>query len=149
MGKILCATRGGEASIRTQNAAINKARETASELIFFYVYDVEFMAHAKYALRSDVVTDEMERMAEFLMSMAVERAKEQGINAHYTIRQGRFVDELAAAAEEEQATLVILGRPEEENVFKLEHLRELTERLQTETGIPFCIMPDHLTDQSI
>lgn len=142
MGKILCATRGGEASTRTQDAAIGKARETGDELIFIYIYDVEFLALAKYALRSDVVAKELDRMAEFLMTMAVERATERGVDARYTIRQGAFAEELAAAAQEEQATLVILGCPDEENVFEIEHLRELTERLQAETGIPFCILPD-------
>lgn len=142
MGKILCATRGGEASLETQDAAIGKAQETGDELIFLYVYDVEFLAHAKYTLRSDVVTNEMGRMAEFLMTMAVERATEQGINARYTIRQGTFADELAVVAREEEATLIILGRPEEENVFKIEHLRELAEKVQAQTGVPFCILPD-------
>lgn len=142
MGKILCATRGGEASIQTQDAAISKARETGDELIFLYIYDVEFLALAKYALRSDVVTEELDRMAEFLMTMAVERAIEQGVTARYIIRQGTFAEELAAAAKDEQATLVILGHPEEENVFEIEQLRELVKRLLAETGIPFCILPD-------
>lgn len=142
MGKILCATRGGEASLQTQDEAVSKARETGDELVFLYIYDVEFLAFAKYALRSDVVTEELDRMAEFLMTMAVERAKEQGINARYVIREGEFADELAAVAKEEQATLVILGCPEEENVFNIEQLQELVERLQAETGIPFCILPE-------
>ncbi len=141
MGKILCATRGGEASIRTQDAAIAKARETGDELIFLYIYDMEFMAFAKYALRSDVVTDEMSRMADFLMTMAVERAIDQDVDARYTIRQGTFAEELEAVAREEQATLVILGCPEEENVFEIEHLQELAEKLQAKTGTPFCILP--------
>jgi nucleotide-binding universal stress UspA family protein len=142
VGKILCATRGGEASIQAQDAAIGKAKETGDELIFLYIYDVEFLAFANYALRSDVVTDELDRMAEFLMTMAVERAKEQGIDARYAIRQGTFADELAAVAREEQATVVILGRPEEENLFKIEHLQGLAEKLQAETGIPFFILPE-------
>jgi hypothetical protein len=147
VGKILCATRGGEASIQTQDAAIGKAKETGDELVFLYIYDVEFLAHAQYALRSDVVTDELDRMAEFLMTMAVERATEQGVGARYAIRQGAFAEELAAAVTEEQATLVILGCPEEESVFEVEHLQQLTQKLQAETGIPFCILPDCSTDE--
>lgn len=142
MGKILCATRGGEASVRAQDAAIKQAKETGDELIFLYIYDVEFLALAKYALRSDVVTDELDRMAEFLMTMAVERAKEQGIQARYAIRQGMFAVELAAAAQEEQATLVILGRPEEESLFEIEHLQDMAGKLEARTGIPFCILPN-------
>jgi nucleotide-binding universal stress UspA family protein len=142
VGKIVCATRGGEASIRAQDAAIGKAKQTGDELIFVYIYDMNFMAFANYALRSDVVTDELDRMAEFLMTMAVERARDQGVAARYTIRQGTFADELATIAEEEQATLVVLGRPEEESLFEIEHLHELAEKLQARTGVPFCILPD-------
>jgi nucleotide-binding universal stress UspA family protein len=137
VGKIVCATRGGEASFQAQDAAINKAKQAGDELVFIYIYDMNFMAFAKYALRSDVITDELDRMAEFLMTMAVERAREQGVEARYTIRQGTFADELAAVAQEEQATLVVLGRPEEENLFEIEHLQELAGRLQASTGIPF------------
>jgi nucleotide-binding universal stress UspA family protein len=148
MGKILCATRGGEASVQTQDAAIDRAKETGDALVFLYIYDVEFLAFAKYTLRSDVVTDELDRMAEFLMTMAVDRAKERDIEARYTIRHGTFAEELAAAAREEEATLVVLGRPaEEENRFDLEHLRELAKQLQTKTSIPFCILPDRPTDE--
>ena len=70
MGKILCATRGGEAAVKNQQAAIQRAKESGDELAFFYVVDVEFMAHADYALRSDVVTSEMDKMADFLLAMA-------------------------------------------------------------------------------
>lgn len=147
MGKILCATRGGEASVRTQDAAISRAKETGDELVFLYIYDMDFMAHAKYALRSDVVTDELDRMAEFLMTMAVERAKKKGIDARYVIRQGEFAEELVAAAQEEQAVLVILGCPEEQNNFQVESLRDLADRLQAETGIPFSILPERPADE--
>lgn len=143
MGKILCATRGGEASLRTQEAAIHRASESGDELVFFFAFDMEFMAYANYALRSDVVSDEMEKMAEFLMTMAVERAEQQGVSARYLIRHGRFAEALAAAALEEKATLVVLGRPgDEESQFELAHLQELAEALQKETGIPFCILPE-------
>lgn len=149
MGKILCATRGGEASVETQEAAISKAQETGDELIFLYVYDVEFLAHAKYTLRSDVVTDELGRMAEFLMTMAIERAKQQGLDARSVIRQGDFRTELVAVAKEEQATRVILGRPADEGShFKLERLQDMIEKLGSETGIPFCILPDSQSDES-
>ncbi|HIQ01546.1 MAG TPA: hypothetical protein EYH30_05385, partial [Anaerolineales bacterium] len=43
MGKILCATRGGEASYRTQDAAIALARERGDSLIFLYVVDTHFL----------------------------------------------------------------------------------------------------------
>jgi hypothetical protein len=85
MGRILCATRGGEASPHTQDAAIAKAKEASDELVFLYIYGVKFLGHAKYTLRSDVVMEELDRMAEFLMAMAIERAKQQGVRARYVV----------------------------------------------------------------
>ncbi|MEA3339900.1 MAG: universal stress protein [Chloroflexota bacterium] len=43
MGKILCATRGGEASYRTQDAAIELAKERGDTLLFLYVVDLHFL----------------------------------------------------------------------------------------------------------
>ena len=136
MGKILCATRGGEAAIKNQEAAIKRAKEQADELVFFYVVDVEFMASAHYAVRSDVVTDEMVQMADFLMAMAVERAEKQDVEATYIVRHGKFAEELKATIEEAEITLVILGRPGEgESAFKLAGLQQVAASLEEETEV--------------
>ena len=143
MGVILCATRGGEASLESQDAAIALAKQAGDELIFIYVYDVEFLTHANYALREDVVADELNRMAEFLMTMAVDRAKAQGLSSRSLIREGEFRAELLSALQEEKAGLLILGRPGvDDGRFALEHLSELARRLQEESGIPVRILPD-------
>jgi hypothetical protein len=42
-GRILCATRGGEASHRAQNAAIKLAKERDDTLLFLYAADPEFL----------------------------------------------------------------------------------------------------------
>ncbi|HEC23394.1 MAG TPA: universal stress protein [Chloroflexi bacterium] len=142
MGKILCSTRGGEASIRTQKAAIQRAKETGDELIFFYVVDVEFLAQADYAMRSDVVTGEMDKMADFLMAMAVERAEKEGIKARYLIRHGNFVKELEETVREEGITLVVLGRPaDNQSAFKLATLQELARKLEEDLDVEVWI-PD-------
>jgi hypothetical protein len=143
MGTILCATRGGEASLRTQEAAIRRAKEQGDHLIFFYTFDMEFLAFADYAMRSDVVSEEMDKMAEFLMTMAVERAWEEGVNARYLIKRGAFAEQLRDTAVEEKVNLVVLGRPgDDESAFALEPLQKLAQELQAETNIPFCILPD-------
>ncbi len=143
MGKILCVTRGGEASIQTQQAAIRRANQTGDVLVFFYVVDLEFLAFADYALRSDIVEEQMDNMAKFLMVMAVERAAEQGVEASYLIRHGDFAQEVVRTAKEEKATLVVLGKPgQEKNQFKLDQLKEMAESLQQQSGIPFAIWPE-------
>jgi nucleotide-binding universal stress UspA family protein len=136
MGKILCATRGGEASVRNQNAAIQRAKEGGDELYFFFVVDVEFLAHADYALRSDVVTSEMEKMAHFLMAMAVERAGKQSVKADYIIRHGHFGEELRATVKEQNVSLIILGMPGgEESAFKVSGLQSFAEEVHKDTGV--------------
>jgi hypothetical protein len=59
------------------------------------------------------------------------------------VREGEFRAELLSALQEEQARLLILGRPgEDDGRFALEHLSELARRLQEESGIPVRILPD-------
>jgi nucleotide-binding universal stress UspA family protein len=111
MKKILCATRGGEASIRAQDAAIALAKEQNAELWFMYVVDIGFMDKSLYAMRPDVVTDEMENLGEFLLAMAQERARQQGVNAEYLLRHGDLRQELIDTARDEGMELVVLGRP--------------------------------------
>lgn len=142
MGVILCATRGGEASLRTQQAAIALAKQAGDELVFVYIYDVEFLAHANYALHEDVVEDELGRMAEFLMSMAIDRAAAEGVASRSIIRHGQLPTELLATMEAERPRMLILGRPgAEAGRFALEHLAELASGLQEASGIPVRILP--------
>ena len=139
MGTILCATRGGEESNRTEEAAIEKAASGGDMLIFFYVVDVEFLAYAKYTLRSDVVHGELQGMAEFLLAMAVERAHKKHVKATALIRHGNFIEELVKAASEVGTTLVAMGRPDDEEAANA--LAAKIEELSLRTGIPFVILP--------
>ncbi len=135
MGKILCATRGGEASYRTQDAAIALARERGDELLFLYVVDIAFLNKTERAVRPDVVTAEMEKMGEFLLAMAQERAQKQGVVAGYILRHGDLGEELKAAVRDQHATAVVLGKPAgDESVFALESLQAFAAEIEAETG---------------
>ena len=57
MGKILCATRGGEDSQRTQQAAIALAQERGDELVFLYVADASFLDRIAAAVVVDVQSE--------------------------------------------------------------------------------------------
>jgi nucleotide-binding universal stress UspA family protein len=138
MGRILCPTRGGEGSYRTQDAAIAMARESGDELVFLYVVDLDFLNRTERAVRPDVVAQEMTRLGEFLLSMAQERAQNQGIEARYILRQGNVQAEIKAAAIEEEATMVVLGQAAEDDpacTFAPEGLLKFAQEIQTETGI--------------
>lgn len=77
VGTILCATRGGESSHNTQDYAIKIAQERDVDILFLYVSNVEFLRNVAPVKYQDV-QEELDKMGEFLLLMAQERAKAQG-----------------------------------------------------------------------
>ncbi len=134
MQVILCATRGGEASIRTQEHAIALAKERGARLVFVFALDVAFLDKF-VAPHVHAVDDEIEHMAEFLLALARDRAEKEGIEADYVVREGALADVLVKVAREVGATLIVLGRPRESHVTTLEYLQhELLPYLERKTG---------------
>ncbi len=141
MGKILCATRGGEASYRTQDAAIALAQERGDELLFLYVIDLKFLKKTARAVRPDVVLAEMEKMGEFLLALAQERAHKQDVTASYVLCRGELREALKDSGRRTDVTLVVLGKPAgEESAFGLESLKTLATEIETETRTPVRII---------
>jgi hypothetical protein len=135
MGKILCATRGGEASYGTQDAAIALAREQGRALVFLYIVDLHFLDKVSAPLVVDV-EGEMAKMGEFLLLMAKERAAEQGVVAETISRKGKVREVLKHLAHEEGISLVVLGRPAgTESAFELAGLRAFCAEIEAETGV--------------
>ncbi len=144
MGTILCATRGGEASYRTQDAAINLAKERGDELCFLYVVDLHFLDKTAAPIVVDV-EGELVKMGEFLLVMAKERATSQGVSAQTLVRQGQIGEEMAAAARQMGATLIVLGRPVGSTAhFDEKALQSFAEHLRAETGIEVAILQGEL-----
>ena len=136
MKKILCATRGGEASRNTQDAVIAMAKEAGASILFLYVVDVEFLRLTARGVRPDVVAAEMERMGEFLLAIACERAAAQGVEAEMCLRHGPLVQALESAAREEGADAIAFGRPAGvDSSFSLADLEQLAARIEEDTGI--------------
>jgi len=151
MGKILCATRGGEASYRTQEAVIALAQAQDDSIVFLYVLDTDFLDYTERAVRPDVVATELEHMGEFLLAIACERAEKQGIDATSCVKHGKLADALKETAVEQEVTLVALGRPAgEESRFQIEGLQKLADEITAETGIEAQIVPaDTIPDDQI
>ena len=135
MTTILCATRGGEASYPNQDFAIALATERNADLLFIYVTDVQFLDR----LASPVLVDmeaEMDRLAEFLLLMAKERAEKAGVNAETIVRRGDFRAALEEVAEEHKVSLIVLGSPAgEASITGQEYLEHLAEDVWADTGI--------------
>ena len=134
MGVILCATRGGESSFRTQSAAIELAKNRNDELAFLYVVDLNFLDKTAAPIVVDV-ENEISQMGEFLLLVAKERAVEQGIRTRTLSSKGSVRDEIKKAALEIGASLVVLGRPAgEASAFELSSLKIYAGEIELETG---------------
>ena len=140
MDKILCATRGGEASYRTQDAVIAKAKSEGASILFLYVADVEFLKHTSTGVRPDIVQQEMDRMGEFLLAMACERAENAGVAAEPICRHGDLFQALKGVAMEAEVSMIAFGRPAEGGIFQLGALEKLVEKLEEETGVETAII---------
>jgi len=134
MDVILCATRGGEASVKTQQRAIEIAQERGAKLVFIFVSDARFL-NAFTAPHVPAMEDEMEHLGEFLLLMAKERAEKAGVPSDFTVRTGVFRAALIKAAGEYGASLIILGRPGEQGLTTLDYLEnELLPAIRDATG---------------
>lgn len=134
MGLILCATRGGEASIPTQEKAIDLAKEGDRALAFLYVADSSFLDKIAAAVVVDV-NEELTHMGEFLLTMAVERAAEQGVIAQAVTRTGIIREVLPEVARELGATMIVLGRPAgESSRFQESEFERFCQWIQEETN---------------
>jgi nucleotide-binding universal stress UspA family protein len=141
MKKILCATRGGEASLKTQDAVIAMAKEKGATILFLYVVDVEFLRLTARGVRPDVVSTELEHMGEFLLAMACERAAAQGVVAEACLRHGPLIEALESAAREEGADAIAFGRPAgPDSSFSLGDLEALAAQLEQDLGIKSYIL---------
>ena len=140
MGRILCATRGGAASYRTQDAAIVLAQERHQGVLFLYVVDIEFLANTSRAVREDVVEAEMEKLGEFLLEMARHRAEAQGVVATVAMRHGDPRSEIKAAARESDVDLVVLGKPVEGGSYTQEEVDALAMQIALETGVQALVL---------
>ena len=140
MGKILCATRGGEGSYATQDAAVALAKEQGDDLIFLFVVDVSFLNQTAAPLVVDVEA-RLEKMGHFQLAMALERATARGIEAQAVVRRGMLANELAAAVRALGISLVVLGRPMRQTaVFEEDALQAFAASLQAETEIEVRIL---------
>jgi nucleotide-binding universal stress UspA family protein len=93
VSKILCATRGGAASRRTQNAAIELAKERDDKLLFLYVVDLEFLNRMAEAGVSNTEQELTARGRSLLLS-ARELAAERGVAAEMIIHTEEMRDEV-------------------------------------------------------
>lgn len=136
MSGIVCAIRGGPESQATIDRAIEVARESGRSLFFLYVVNLDFLAHTSSS-RTRTISEQMEKMGEFILLAAQARASQQGVPAEGVIRHGNVREEIAGLCHEIIADCLVLGRPQAEreaNVFTEEQLGCFVQQTEEETG---------------
>ena len=137
MEPIVCATRGGEASRRTQEMAIALARERGAPLIFFFVVDTNFARPANQAL-AEALADELERLGTRLLCIARARARDQGISADIVVRHGTVRHTIEDFLREVNASTLVLGAPgtgSEKKAFSPVELPQFAQEIGASTGV--------------
>ncbi len=136
MGPIVCATRGGEASRRTQEMAIALARERGAPLIFFFAVDTNFARPANQAL-AEALADELERLGRRLLSIARARARDQGVSADLVVRHGAVRNTIQGFLREVNASTLVLGAPgtgSEKKAFSPGEIPQFAQEIGDSTG---------------
>lgn len=139
---IVCATRGGEASHRAQDRAIELAKQHNARLIFLYIVDLEFVSDTAAPIVVDVER-EVRGMGHFLLLMAKERAQAQGVEADIAIREGKVREAIQDFIREAKADMLVLGRPRSgavKQVFNEQELTPFALAVQQALGIPVLVV---------
>ena len=142
MGPIVCATRGGEASRRTQERAIALSRERGAALIFLFVADPNF-GKPMNKIMTAVLTDELERLGKALLCIAQARAREQGITAEMAVRHGPVRPTIEDFLREVNASMLVIGAPQsgsETQAFAPGEMPQFARDIYATTGIEVIVV---------
>jgi nucleotide-binding universal stress UspA family protein len=145
--RILCATRGGRASQPMHEKAIELAKDRNAELVFLYVFDQSALQRVVTPIVINAEA-QVNQMLAYLQATAQEQARQAGVPAQVLVRIGILRDEIKAAVDTEQVTLIVLGSPmEDSSVFQLQGLRKFADEIEQETDTPVLISSECRPEQ--
>jgi nucleotide-binding universal stress UspA family protein len=142
MAPIVCATRGGEASRRTQERAITLAHQRAEPLIFLFVADTNFTQPANEAL-AEALADELEQLGRRLLCIAQARAHEQGVSADMVVRRGVLRQAIEDFLCEVNASALVIGGPQtdsETRAFAPGEVAQFAQEIHVATGVEVVVV---------
>ncbi len=113
MRPIVCATRGGQASRRTQERAIALAKERGTDLIFLCVADPSFV-EVQDEMLAAALADELVRLGRSMVCIAQSRAQEQGLEAQTVVQCGPVWQTIEAFLRQVNAGTLVIGMPKDE-----------------------------------
>lgn len=142
MTTILYATRGGQGSYPNQDRAVALAKERGATLVFLHVTNVDFLGKLASPILVDVET-ELDRMAEFLLAMAQERAAKAGVESRGVLKRGSFRQALQEAIQENEVDTVMFGSPGRDTaVLTRGFLEELAQSLVAESDLEILVLKE-------
>ena len=137
--QILCPVRGGSASQKLAEIAIELAQQGDGKLIFLHVINeagFDAAADPTEVIRGQ---EEMRTLGEGILLLAQRQAQAQGVTAQTEIRLGDLEQEIVQLVKESEATLVVLGYPEREEATEQKTAEDqvwaLAATIQTQTGV--------------
>jgi nucleotide-binding universal stress UspA family protein len=142
MGPIVCATRGGEASRRTQERAIALAKERDAPLVFLCAVDPSFAGPVDEGL-STALADELRRLGRSLLCIAQARAREQGVEAQTHVRCGPVRQTIEGYLHEVDASALVIGSPQahaQRQTFDAEEVHRFAEALRQTTDVEVIVV---------
>lgn len=142
MQPIVCATRGGEVSRRTQERAIALANERNTKLIFLCVVDPSFAKLVDESLAA-TLADELQRMGESLLSIAQARARKQGVVAQTAVLHGQARQNIEKYVRKVDAGALVIGTPRTDttpHAFGSGSVNHLVEAIHKNTGVEIVVV---------
>lgn len=142
MGPIVCATRGGEAGRRTQESAIELAKEKGQELVFLAVFDHCSVGHLSERL-AVAVEEEQRWLGRALLGIARARAKRRGVVAGAVVRCGPVLETIEAFLREVAASVLIIGESKVDSAlsaFQPGWVHHFAGRIEQDTGVEVVVV---------
>jgi len=143
--KIVCATRGGKASKRTEERAIEIAKITGSKLIFLHVVntDLDFLKSSTGKIVIDTVLDDLRECGRLILSMAQDKATKTGVSAKVEMVEGIISEQIEDFLKKHKdINLLVMGCTTEEGKSSVGKARELAERIRKDLGIDVLLLED-------
>ena len=142
MRPIVCATRGGEVSRRTQEQAIALANERDTKLIFLCVVDPSFAKLVDESLAA-TLADELQRMGESLLSIARARARKQGVVTQTAVLHGTAWQNIEDYVRKVDAGALVIGTPKTDSTSRAldtGNVNQLAEAIHEATGVEVVVV---------
>jgi nucleotide-binding universal stress UspA family protein len=145
MGPIVCATRGGESSRRTQEQAVALAKERDAELVFLAVFDPCCAGDVGEPL-AEAVEKEQRWLGRALLGTAQVRARRRGVEPTAVVLCGPVLETIESYLLQVDASALILGEPKVDSALAAFHpsrVSHFAERVRLDTGVEVIVVtPD-------